>query len=462
MFARRTALLRLVAMAALAVSAVLFSDHLNPDRAFCPMERACELARESDLGTLFGIPTSVLGMVAFGGLFVLTLLPVEWGRRPLQIAGFVAALAGGGFIAYQAIELRTFCPLCLVADGAGLLAGLVTLTWPTPPIRISGKRLRGEALVARSAWTVAGVLAAVLPFAWPRPEQPSWVELPQQAEALLEDLEDEALLAVVPPTAPGLRPTVAPATPEPGPGAIPAPDPYAPRAPGTPAAGPAAAASVPPAPAMPRAPVPEATASIQPAPDEEPTPAPAPEPAPVPAPEPAPAPKPAPAAEPARPAARQGPLVVEYLNAFCPHCRATHRRLEKVLGELGVPIRYRRIYAWASADYPFWARACVFARSQGEGLEDRLFRELMRAPNQSAGAVYAAARRAGVDVAALEEAMRDPTIPESLVKDGLRMRSAGLRGLPTLDVGRRRLMGEQSEAELRQALEVAIRAASAH
>jgi protein-disulfide isomerase len=42
------------------------------------------------------------------------------------------------------------------------------------------------------------------------------------------------------------------------------------------------------------------------------------------------------------------------------------------------------------------------------------------------------------------------------VRDRDLARSAGLRGLPTLDIGRRRLMGEQSEAELREAVEAAL------
>jgi len=125
-----------------------------------------------------------------------------------------------------------------------------------------------------------------------------------------------------------------------------------------------------------------------------------------------------------------------------------------VLKDMGIGVRRRRIYAWADQGYPLWVRACSYAREQG--VEERLFQELMRAPNQSPASIYAAARRAGLDVTALQCAIEDPDVPEELVRNCKRMKSAGLKGLPTLDIGRRRLMGEQSEAELREAVQAAL------
>lgn len=446
-FARRTAALRLTAMAALAASAVLISDGLHPDRAFCPLEQACEAAGASALGTFFGVSTSVLGAAAFGGLFFLTLLPVEWGRRLLQLAGFLAAVAGAGFIVYQAVVLRTFCPLCLVADGAGLLAGLITLTWPAPPIRVSGRRLPGEGATSRLAWTFAGVLAMAAPFAWPRAEEPAWVEIPDQAVMDFENEGGPGGEETEPPVYGSAH--VAPETPT-------APTAYVSttrwnlpkgRATGGAATGPAPR----------RAPVESpATQPAPTSPPEAPDPADAPQTTqPTPASE---GPPPAPAQAPPRPRKR-GPVIVEYLNAYCGHCRATHKRLEKVLDEMGVQIRRHRVYAWASKDYPLWVRACSYAKHQG--VEERLFQELMNAPDQSPGSIYAAARRAGLDVIALQCAVEDPDVPEELVRDCKRMQSAGLKGLPTLDIGRRRLLGEQSEAELRDAIRAALEQARA-
>jgi len=440
-FARRTALLRFTILAALAVSAVLTVDHLKPGRAFCPLAEACAAASGSALGTILGVPTSVLGMLAFGGLFLLSLLPVEWARPLLRPAGLLAALAGLGFIAYQARVLGAYCPLCLVADGAGFVAGVITFTWPVPPIMRSGRRLPGEPSASRIAWSLGAALALVVPFAIPRPVEPAWVEITP-----LADVDADYVPA-------GAR----------------APEPAVPPAP-----------TVPEAPPMPLAPT-EATGPRL-ASQETPT-APSSSPASVTAlhaspismlaapttpPPPPPLPPASPAAAPAlaekrtpsaqsptfRPPPSKQPLLVEYLNAFCPHCRATHRRLHKVLTEMQAPMRKRRIYTWASKDYPLWARACAFA--QTAGCEEQMFRELLRARDQSAGEVYAAARRAGLDVGRMRLALKSQQAPPRLVHDRRLVQKARIRKLPTLDIGRRRLMGEQSEAELRDAIRVAL------
>ena len=157
---RRIATLRVTALAALAVSAILCADGLHPGRAFCPMAAACDKARSSALGRIFGIPTSVVGMAAFGGLFALSMLRVEHSRRLLRPAGFLAALVGAGLFAYQALVLHSFCPLCLVADTAGLVSGLIVLTWPRTPVRRSGRKLDPESTVAKLRWLAVAFAAA--------------------------------------------------------------------------------------------------------------------------------------------------------------------------------------------------------------------------------------------------------------------------------------------------------------
>ncbi len=431
--AKRLVSLRLTAMAALCVSTLLTYDTLHPERAFCSLAESCERVRESPLAKVGGVPTSVLGMAAFGGLFLLTLLPIEWARRLLKPAGFVAALSGAGLFAYQALAIGTFCPLCLVADGAGLMAGLLTLTWGALPRRRSGRRLAGESAASRVAWTLGAVLAVVGPFAWPRAPRTGWVEhVP--TPGLFEDEVAWADPVESPPQAPW----------DPAPG---------------PRTGPGGSEALPPPPAAPAAP------PTAPRPREEPRPAPLPGPAPAARPPAAPPAAPAPSGGPAGGAAAPRPtaepptgaptavLVVEYLNAFCAHCRVTHRNLARARASSGIPVRVRRVYTWAGDAPPLWARACVYAGTVGR--EDALFEELLAAPREDPREIHAAARRAGLDVAALQRALQDPTPPPRLLKDRELFLAAGLRGLPTLDIGRRRLMGEQSEADLRAALEAA-------
>jgi 2-hydroxychromene-2-carboxylate isomerase len=131
-----------------------------------------------------------------------------------------------------------------------------------------------------------------------------------------------------------------------------------------------------------------------------------------------------------------------------------HRRIHSVLHALGVEGRFRRVYTWSSHDYPLWARALVYAHTVGK--EDRLFEELLVAKSQRVDEVFAAANRAGLDVAALRQALQDPTPPARLVRDRDLAQKARLQGLPTIDIGRRRMMGEVSEADVRDAIQAAL------
>lgn len=456
----RTILVRLVAMAALVVSALLTVDLANPGRSFCPIDAACEQARESALGTILSVPTSVLGMAAFGVLFLLTLLPVDKARRALMPAGFLAILGGFVFIAFQAYWLRSFCPLCLVADCAGILVGLLALSWPRPTPYSWRGRLPAESRGARVLWTVAAMMAVLLPMNWPRPAEKGWVEIAPVVdldERWFPDLETLAAGGGGPAESAGARDARVP-EPQPAPQADPAvrevpaeaPNPAPPEMRAVPPllslqAEHATPEPPPPAPETPPQPARAPTQPVQVVAASDPAPASPPEPSSAPAPE-----------SPEEPASerRKPLLVVEYVNAYCPHCRATHRRLERVADELGVPVRWRRVYVWRGRTAPLWARACIYAQSVG--LEDRFFGELIQARSSHKSEVFAAARRAGLDMAGLQRAVASGTTPARLTHDRRIARATRITRLPTIDVGRRRLMGEQTEAELRVAMRAAL------
>jgi uncharacterized membrane protein/protein-disulfide isomerase len=145
--------------------------------------------------------------------------------------------------------------------------------------------------------------------------------------------------------------------------------------------------------------------------------------------------------------------VVEYLNPFCPHCRATHVRLAAVLAETQVKVRRERIYVWTNPSPPLWAKACVCAQDLGD--ERLLFRELLQARSESPAEIWEAARRAGFDVEKLRACVERGDADARLANLHRLVLDARIQGLPTLDIGRRRLQGEQSEAELREALAAA-------
>ena len=577
---RRILLLRIVALIALLVSGALTADSFHTERGFCPLQAACKAARSSALGHVMGVPTSIVGLVAFAGLLGLTFLPARTARKVLRPVGLLAALCGAGLLGYQAVVLKSFCPLCLVADGMGLATGILTLTW-RPELAGRHARFPRESVVGRLRWALAAGTVVAVPLVWPQPApRPAWVPVP-------EDVDEEVASAPRPPTVPVVAPTtppapaapaspaapaaLAPATPAPHaspsqPVVMPAPLPLelppstgmrippptvsplpasyfaksgvtaalapTPR-PTTPPPAPRAAratptspvpatptrevASVPLAPPAAPPPAPREIAVVPPAPPPSPAPAVPPEPpssfaagpvgpppepagapdapavtvtvaaatpaAPAPRAPPAPAPTPTPpaaatpspaatsppAATPPPPAATPPPAppaaaprevrLVEYLNAYCAHCRATHARLDRVLAMSGIAVKRRRLYVWVSGEAPYWARACVAAAGQGK--EDALFEELQRAESEDPDEVLTAARRAGLDAPALIAAIQRGEGMPRLKTDRQKVLGAHLEGLPTFDIGHRRLEGEQSEAELEDALRAAAAALAA-
>jgi predicted DsbA family dithiol-disulfide isomerase len=151
--------------------------------------------------------------------------------------------------------------------------------------------------------------------------------------------------------------------------------------------------------------------------------------------------------------ARREVVLVEYLNPFCAHCRATHERLERVLARFDAPVRRRRVHVWSSDRPPAWAAACACA--EPHGLSGALFDALLEEDRDGPQAVRNAARRVGLDPRALEACADAPETQARLARDRQALLAARLQGLPTLDIGRRRLMGEQSEDELLDALRAA-------
>lgn len=424
---RSVLVLRGCCLLALLASALLTADSLHTGRQFCPLDAACAKARDSALGSFFGVKTSILGIAAFAGLFLLTLLPIAFARRVARPAAWLAGLAGLGFVVYQGIVLGTFCPFCLVADLAGLGAAAAAFAWPPPLLyRGRGKKKKppaGESVPTRLRWALAAQAVVAAPLLWPAPAaKPAWVELPAEATASIDVAAEFApWLAERKGPPADVRETPAPA---------PSPD-------------------APPPASEPLPTVPDIVADAVPMP--QPTPRATPprvEPPPAPRPAPVRAEPPAVAIVPPRPTAREI-VVLEYLNAFCSHCRATHARLDRVVAGFDRPVRRHRVYVWSSREVPLWAKACAVAAQQG--LEDAMFDALLETDRQDDRSIRAAAARAGVDLSDLDA----PDVVARLERDRRLFGQARLEGLPTFDVGRRRLMGEQSEGELLEALRAA-------
>ena len=474
--------LRVAAIAGLFASALLTADVVRGGRGFCPLEEACSKARESALGHVLGVPTAFVGLAAFAALLVLTVSKARFAGL-LRPAGVLAGVMGAALLGYQALWLGSFCPFCVVADSAGIAAGaLVVAGWGS--LRHSpwdGRR-------SRALWALVAGLIAAGPMLWPRAAEPAWIPVPAAAWRPDDAPPVQPIARVDPPTSP--PPRGAPAAPPlgdgfpPAAGAAPAaeepavplrveiaidPPEAPPPAPGSPDRGDRAAERTALSNSPPAVEPPPAPAALTPAPDPDPAPAPTPTRTAPPAPAPAAvtphatppaAPARAPVATPVRPlparAAAPDVVLVEYVNAFCPHCRATHACLERVL--TGAKVRRHRVYAWGGTAEPLWAQACVCAAAFGK--EDALFEELLRADDECPDAIWAAASRVGIDARALWSAVTRCDAAQRLEADRRRADASQVHRLPTIDVGARRLEGESSEADLRAAIQAATVAPS--
>ena len=149
--------------------------------------------------------------------------------------------------------------------------------------------------------------------------------------------------------------------------------------------------------------------------------------------------------------------IVEFADFECPHCRALHPSLRRVLAEETTDrVRFRRGH-FPLPSHPEAlpaARAMVCAEEQGkdDALADRLV-----AIELGPDAVTAAALEVGVDPAAFGACLRSKRPDVRIEADTKRLRAAGFRGLPTTYVGEERLLGAVSEAKLRDSIERAAR-----
>jgi predicted DsbA family dithiol-disulfide isomerase/uncharacterized membrane protein len=149
--------------------------------------------------------------------------------------------------------------------------------------------------------------------------------------------------------------------------------------------------------------------------------------------------------------------IVEFADFECPHCRALHPSIRRVLAEETTDrVRFRRghVPLPSHTEARPAARAMVCAEEQGkdDALADRLVEiELGQ------DTIRAAAVEAGVDPSLLDACLRSKRPDTRIEEDTRRLRAAGMRGLPTTYVGEQRLLGGVSEAKLRDSVERAAR-----
>ena len=106
--------------------------------SFIPIEQACKITSDSciavhasDYDALLGFKNSYFGLVAFGVLFILTILqmknPSKIKKQIILIGLVIGTLIAIYFLYVQFIILNATCPYCLIIDFATIISLLVFL-----------------------------------------------------------------------------------------------------------------------------------------------------------------------------------------------------------------------------------------------------------------------------------------------------------------------------------------------
>jgi uncharacterized membrane protein len=170
--------LRLLALLALGASTASLVDQFRPSPLFCGFESGCDEVTHSAYGRMAGVPLPVVGVVAFGLFFALSLFSNRPAGRLLGPLALAAGAAGLALLFIQFLVLKRLCRLCLFVDACALFLAVVELALPSQPVPQAGPGRRWP-------WLLIAALAIALPPAWsllkPPPPVPDevkahWVE----------------------------------------------------------------------------------------------------------------------------------------------------------------------------------------------------------------------------------------------------------------------------------------------
>lgn len=164
-------LCRVAILVALSASAALYVQYLNPVAAtFCGLESGCEAVRRFGYSYFFGTPflsIPLVGLIAYGTLFVVSMRDPD-GPWTSRLAA-VGAVLGVALLLTQALAVKAFCWLCVIADvSAALVFAFARADRRERAPAAHRDPLRGL------GWIALAFAALTLPMAWAKvkPEPP--------------------------------------------------------------------------------------------------------------------------------------------------------------------------------------------------------------------------------------------------------------------------------------------------
>lgn len=164
-------LCRVAILVALSASAALYVQYLNPIAAtFCGLESGCEAVRRFGYSYFFGTPflsIPLVGLIAYGTLFILSIRDPD-GPWTARLAG-IGAVLGLALLVTQAMAVKAFCWLCVVAD----VSSAFVFAFAAADRRYGIRATNRDPLRA-AGWLALAFGALALPVGWAKvkPEPP--------------------------------------------------------------------------------------------------------------------------------------------------------------------------------------------------------------------------------------------------------------------------------------------------
>lgn len=155
------------------------------------------------------------------------------------------------------------------------------------------------------------------------------------------------------------------------------------------------------------------------------------------------------------------PTIVVFMDFECPHCRAEHFALTRLIDEFGSPVRIARKHTPLPTHRyaPLAARAAICAEGAGRG--DLMVETLFSIDDLGEPAIYAAAERLGLDMPTFKGCLASATTTRRLEDDARDATAARVEGLPTFYIGDERFEGQQRDEAVLAALRQAAAAGKA-
>ncbi len=148
--------------------------------------------------------------------------------------------------------------------------------------------------------------------------------------------------------------------------------------------------------------------------------------------------------------------VVEFADFQCPFCRVLHGRLRTLLAKQAVPVNLVRLNApldsHEHARDAARAAVCATQQAKGEEMADALF----EAEALSPAAIRELTEIVGIDRDLFDRCVASPATDARITGERAILEKIGFEGLPTVFIGKTKLLGLQPESVLGDAIAAAL------